>query len=54
MAVVPRPEYIPAPLVTAQAVTAALGTLGLITMTAGMYPARRAAEMTPVECLRSE
>lgn len=54
MRAVPRPEYIPAPLVTGQAVTAALVTLGLITMTAGMYPARRAAEMTPVECLRSE
>lgn len=50
----PRPEFIPAPMVTMQAVIAALLTLGLITMTAGMYPARRAAEMTPVECLRSE
>jgi putative ABC transport system permease protein len=54
LAAAPRPEFIPAPLVTAQAVIAALLTLGLITMTAGMYPARRAAEMTPVECLRSE
>ena len=54
MAVVPRPDFIPAPLITGWAVVASLVTLGLITMTAGMYPARRAAEMTPVECLRSE
>ncbi|HEV2113891.1 MAG TPA: ABC transporter permease [Terriglobales bacterium] len=54
LAVVPKPEFIPVPLVTMQAVVSALLTLGLITMTAGMYPARRAAEMTPVECLRSE
>ena len=54
LAAAPRPEFIPAPLVTMQAVIASLLTLGLITMTAGMYPARRAAEMTPVECLRSE
>jgi putative ABC transport system permease protein len=50
----PRPEYIPAPLITGYAIAASLSTLGLITMTAGMYPASRAAEMTPVECLRSE
>jgi putative ABC transport system permease protein len=51
---VPRPEFIPAPLITGYALGASVLTLGLITVTAGMYPARRAAEMTPVECLRSE
>jgi ABC-type lipoprotein release transport system permease subunit len=29
-------------------------TLSLITLTAGMYPAQRAAEMTPVDSLRYE
>lgn len=51
---IPRPEFVPAPLVTGYAILASLATLGLITMTAGMYPARRAAELTPTECLRSE
>ena len=35
-------------------VIASLVTLALITLTAGTYPARRARELTPMECLRSD
>jgi putative ABC transport system permease protein len=54
MANVPLPEIVPAPIVSPAAVITSLITLSLITVGAGMYPARRAAEMEPVECLRYE
>ena len=54
MGIAPKPDFVPTPIITSWAICAALATLGLITVTAGMYPARRAAEMTPTECLRSE
>ena len=54
MANVPLPEIVPAPIVSPVAVITSLITLSLITVGAGMYPARRAAEMEPVECLRYE
>ncbi len=54
MANVPLPEIVPAPIVSPTAVITSLITLSLITVGAGMYPARRAAEMEPVECLRYE
>jgi putative ABC transport system permease protein len=50
----PLPEFIPHPPVSAIAVIASLFTLGLITLTAGTYPAVRAAGLTPIECLRTD
>jgi len=51
---VPKPDFMPTPILTLWALTASVLTLGLITMTAGMYPAKRAASLTPIECLRQD
>jgi putative ABC transport system permease protein len=50
----PLPDFVPHPIVSWISITASILTLSLITVTAGMYPAQRAAEMTPVESLRYE
>ena len=50
----PLPDFVPHPIVSPISVVASIFTLSLITLTAGMYPAQRAAEMTPVESLRYE
>jgi putative ABC transport system permease protein len=50
----PLPDFIPAPEIVPSAIFVSILTLGLITMTAGMYPASRAAHKEPVECLRYE
>jgi putative ABC transport system permease protein len=54
MANVPLPDFVPKPIVSPIAVVMSLITLSMITVSAGMYPARRASEMEPVHCLRYE
>jgi putative ABC transport system permease protein len=41
-------------VVSATAVISSLITLALITVFAGTYPARRARDLSPMECLRME
>jgi putative ABC transport system permease protein len=50
----PLPEILPHPVVSATAIIASLLTLAAITLTAGTYPALRAARLTPIECLRAD
>ena len=51
---VPLPDFVPHPIISPVSIVASLFTLSLITITAAMYPAQRAAEMTPVDSLRYE
>jgi putative ABC transport system permease protein len=51
---VPLPDFVPHPVVSPVAVFASLATLTAITLFAGTYPAMRAANLSPMECLRTE
>jgi putative ABC transport system permease protein len=48
------PEFLARPEVSTTSIVASILTLSIITVAAGMYPAQRAAEMTPVDSLRYE
>ena len=54
MELAPMPDFIPHPVISPLAIIGSLLTLSVITVAAGVYPANRAAALTPVECLRSE
>jgi putative ABC transport system permease protein len=54
LAQLPLPDFVPHPIISVISVVVSILTLSLITLTAGVYPAQRAAEMTPVESLRYE
>src|ERR1700761_1143419 len=51
---IPLPPFLPRPAVSPFAIIASLVTLAAITVGAGMYPAMRAASLTPIECLTTE
>jgi putative ABC transport system permease protein len=48
------PDIVPYPVISPLAIFESLLTLGLITLGAGVYPAQRAAALSPIECLRQE
>jgi putative ABC transport system permease protein len=50
----PLPDFVPHPIISPLSVVVSITTLSLITFTAGVYPAQRAAAMTPVDSLRYE
>lgn len=54
MRLIPLPDFVPHPVISPIAIIASLATLTIITVFAGMYPALRAANLSPMECLRTE
>ena len=51
---IPLPPFIPVPAISPFAIISSLLTLAAITIGAGMYPAVRAARLTPIECLSTD
>ena len=54
MRFVPLPDFVPHPVISPVAIIASIATLTVITLFAGTYPALRAANLSPMECLRTE
>jgi putative ABC transport system permease protein len=54
MRYIPLPDFVPHPVISPLAIAASLTTLAAITVFAGMYPALRAANLSPMDCLRTE
>ncbi|MDW5266563.1 MULTISPECIES: ABC transporter permease [Acidobacteriaceae] len=54
MRLVPLPDFVPHPVISPVAIITSLATLTVITLFAGTYPALRAANLSPMECLRTE
>lgn len=54
LSALPLPDFVPHPIISPISILVSVVTLSVITLTAGMYPAQRAADMTPVESLRYE
>jgi putative ABC transport system permease protein len=54
MRLIPLPDFVPHPVISLVAIIASLATLTVITLFAGTYPALRAANLSPMECLRTE
>jgi putative ABC transport system permease protein len=50
----PLPDFVPHPIISPLSIVVSIVTLSIVTLTAGMYPAQRAADMTPVDSLRYE
>ena len=52
MAFIPIREFVGAPIISGQVAWVTMGLLMCVAMLAGFFPARRAAALDPVECLR--
>ena len=49
---VPMQEFVGAPTISPQVAVLTISLLAFVAMLAGFFPARRAASLDPVECLR--
>jgi putative ABC transport system permease protein len=49
---IPMQEYVGAPTISLQVAVVTMVLLAFVAMLAGFFPARKAASLDPVECLR--